>query len=322
MTPIVRCLAAPPQSRPMRKIVIAAAAGVIAAAALVVLGAGEWLSRPAARYVGAPPAALNASAVRLPLAGGGHVAGWHAPGATGGGAVLLLHGVRSDRRQMLGRARFLQAAGYGVLLVDLPAHGESPGERITFGARESAGAAAALAYLRATTPGERVGVIGISLGAASLVLARPAPAPAAVILESMYPTIDEAVADRLALHVGSAARALAPLLLAQLPWRLGVGADALRPIDALPALRAPLLMASGREDRHTPWAETERLLRAASEPKEVWAVEGAAHVDLHVHTPAEYERRVLRFLGRHLRVTPPQDAAAAAASAGRSRSTG
>jgi len=42
-----------------------------------------------------------------------------------------------------------------------------------------------------------VGVIGVSLGAASLVLAKPDPAPSAVVLESMYPTIEEAVSNRL-----------------------------------------------------------------------------------------------------------------------------
>lgn len=67
---------------------------------------------------------------------------------------------------MLGRARFLQSEGYSVLLVDLPAHGESLGERITFGAREAAGVTSALAFLRNELPDERVGVIGVSLGAA------------------------------------------------------------------------------------------------------------------------------------------------------------
>jgi len=51
--------------------------------------------------------------------------------------VLLLHGVRADRREMLGRARFLNRLGYGILLIDLPAHGESPDDHITFGAREA-----------------------------------------------------------------------------------------------------------------------------------------------------------------------------------------
>ena len=125
--------------------------GAVVGLALVA-AAGEALSWPATRAVGAAPAELQANEVLLPLverggagpaaapAGTGdpatparHVAGWYSPGRPGAGAVLLLHGVRGDRRAMLGRARFLHQAGYAVMLLDLPSHGASSGERITFG---------------------------------------------------------------------------------------------------------------------------------------------------------------------------------------------
>lgn len=290
---------------------------VVAGAALALLGlvlvlvAGEWLSRPAARSIGAASADLAAQTVRLATPDGAAVVGWFARGQPGAGAVLLLHGVRSDRRQMLPRARALQAAGHAVLLLDLQAHGESPGERISFGAREGAGVVAALAFLRSTLPGERIGVIGVSLGAASLVLAHPRPAPDAVVLESMYPTLAEAVANRLQTALGPPGRALAPLLLWQMPLRLGLHADALRPIDAVAQLGAPLLLVSGREDRHTTWQETERIFVAAQPPKALWPVERAAHVDLYAADAQAYAERVFGFLSMHLRTEPAPDRASA-----------
>lgn len=202
---------------------------------------------------------------------------------------------------MLGRARFLQATGYAVLLIDLPAHGESPGDRITFGAREAAGVIAALGFLRRELPAERIGVIAVSLGAASLVLAHPNPAPDAVVLESMYPNIAEAVKDRLSMRLGAVGAKLAPLLLWQLPLRLGIGQSQLSPETEIAALNAPLLLVSGTLDKHTRWAETERIFAAAREPKALWPVEGAAHVDLHAYGSAAYEARILAFLGRYLR---------------------
>jgi fermentation-respiration switch protein FrsA (DUF1100 family) len=202
---------------------------------------------------------------------------------------------------MLRRARFLNRAGYATLLIDLPAHGESSGDRVTFGAREAAGVVAALDYMRRELPSERIGVIGVSLGAASTVLAHPKPAPDAVILESMYPTIDEALANRLMMRFGPIGASLAPLLLWQLPFRTGLSAQDLRPIQHLPSLGAPVLIISGAEDKHTTWTETQRIFDAASEPKELWQVTGAAHVDLHAFLPEAYERRVLDFLARHLR---------------------
>ena len=274
----------------------------------VLWGAGEWLSQPAARAIGAAPADFAAQAVRIPIPAseGQFVAGWFKPGQPHGGAVLLLHGVRADRTQMLARARFLAAAGYATLLIDLPAHGESSGDHITFGAHEGEGVKAALAFLRAQMPGERVAVIGASLGAASTVFALPQPEPDALVLESMFPTIDDAVGNRLVGTLGPAGRYLAPLLLWQLPLRLGVHTADLRPVERLAQWHAPVLIASGSEDRHTPWPETEHLFAAAQAPKALWKVEGAAHVDLHAFAPAQYQQQVLAFLAVHLRGAPPR----------------
>ncbi|GAB2837908.1 hypothetical protein GCM10027277_00940 [Pseudoduganella ginsengisoli] len=145
-----------------------AALAAAALAALAVIAAGELLSRPASRVIGAAPPDLQARDVSLP-ADGYTVRGWFVPGTPGVGAVLLLHGVRGDRMAMLQRARMLKQSGYSVLLVDLPAHGESGGGHITFGWREAAGVRSALDWLRHEVPMEKAGVIGVSLGAAALV---------------------------------------------------------------------------------------------------------------------------------------------------------
>jgi fermentation-respiration switch protein FrsA (DUF1100 family) len=283
----------------MRRAILAVV--VLALLGLVfVFGAGEELSRPAKRSVGQEPADLRAESVRLPISPTESVSGWFARGE-GRGAILLLHGIRADRTQMVDRARFLLAEGYSVLLIDLPSHGESSGERITFGAHEAAGVSVALRYLAKELPGERIGAIGVSLGAASLVLSRPSPPLNAVVLESMFPSIADAVENRLVMRFGPVGSVFAPLLLWQLPLRADVSADDLRPGVAVSSLGAPLLVTSGTKDRHTPWAETERIFAAAKQPKELWAVHGAAHVDLYAYDPAAYKARVLTFLSRHLR---------------------
>lgn len=282
--------------------------GGLAASLAVVAATGEALSWPATRVIGAAPADLGARDVLLPLAEGpesaagtDHVAGWFASGKAGAGAVLLLHGVRGDRRSMLARARFLHQAGYAVLLLDLPSHGESSGNRITFGWREAAGVNAAMTYLRQELPGEKIGVIGVSLGAASLLFS--GEQPDAAVLESMYPTIAEAVADRLQARLGPLGRAAAPLLLWQLPLRLGISASQLAPIARMPAFKTPVLIASGVEDLHTTEAETRRIYGAAPGVRQLWMAEGAGHVDLHAHAALEYERLVMAFMARHLRAS-------------------
>jgi fermentation-respiration switch protein FrsA (DUF1100 family) len=69
----------------------------------------------------------------------------------------------------------------------------------------------------------------------------------------------------------------AALLLWQLPLRLNIRPDALRPIAYIAQLKAPVLIAAGGADLHTTLPETQRLFAAAAEPKALWVVEGAAH---------------------------------------------
>jgi pimeloyl-ACP methyl ester carboxylesterase len=280
--------------------------GLAAFACLLLLGlaalfcAGEYLSSPARRQIGAAPSDFPAASVTIATAAG-PVKGWMVRGTPGAGAVLLLHGVRGNRLHMLGRARFLSRLGYGVLLIDQQAHGESAGERISFGVREADGVRAALAFLKREQPGERIGVIGMSLGAAALVLSKPGREIDALVIEAMYPTIEEAIKNRLRLHLGSAGGALAPLLLWQVPLRLDLTLDQLRPIDAVGALRCPTLVVGGEFDRHTSELQTRRIYAAVPEPKQLWIVAGAAHTDFHGLAKREYETRIGQFMALHLR---------------------
>lgn len=273
-----------------------------------VLAVGLKLSAPAMRPIGPPPADLpGAEAVEFPSLSGSALRGWWVPGTRpDGGAVLLLHGVWEDRRRMVPRARVLHAEGFAVLLLDLQAHGESPGSRITFGRREAEGVAAALGFARSRAPGERVGVIGVSLGGAATLVGPEPLAADAIVLESVYPTIDAALQNRLRAGLGPAAGpVLAPLLAPLFKWLLppvlGVRPEELRPIDRIGAARAPLLIASGTQDDRTTLAEARALFDRAPEPKAFWAAEGAAHVDLEHFAPAEYWRRVGPFLAANLR---------------------
>lgn len=268
--------------------------------------AGVWivgarLIAPDQSVIGAPPPDLSAQAVVFPDAKGSPIHAWFIAGTKGEGAVLLLHGVRADRRAMLNRARFLNAAGYAVLLIDFQAAGESPGEAITFGYREANDVKASLRYLHQHLHGERVGIIGTSMGGAATILAEPDVDADAVVLEQVYPTIRQATEDRLAIHLGSMGPWLAPFLLATLHPHLGINSDQLRPIDHIGQLTMPKLLIVGDRDRDTTIAESYAMFHAAKEPKALWVVHGARHVDLYGYVGGGYQARVLDFFNRYLR---------------------
>ena len=244
------------------------------------------------------PIGLDASAFIVEDSQGRTVHGWHiAATGPGGvrGAVVLLHGIRGNRTSMVGRARFLAHAGFASILVDLHAHGESEGERITMGDQERFSAEAAVRYARSVYSELPVAVIGVSLGGAAAALAYPLGVDA-MVLESVYPDIESAIEQRVRAKLGPLGALPSQLLLAQIEPRLGVARSVLRPIDRVALVGCPLLIASGAEDPHTPAAETQRLFEAAVRPRQRWLVSGAAHEDLHAAATSEYEARILSFL--------------------------
>jgi uncharacterized protein len=270
--------------------------GFVASVMLV----GEVLTYPARSQMGDIPANIQAREVKIATVSEQYLSAWQMRGLPNFGAVLLLHGVRADRRSMLSRAKFLNQLGYAVLLVDLPAHGQSSGNRITYGLSEGEGVKYALKYLKNDLPAEKIAVIGVSLGAAALVLSKEGRVTKAVVLESMFPSIQEAVEDRLEMYLGWVGAKLTPLLISQLPLRLGISPDQLKPISEITNLGAPVLIASGSVDRHTKLEETMQIFDAAATPKELWIVEGAAHVDLHEFAGKAYEAKIISFLDKYL----------------------
>jgi len=275
---------------------------------LLTLFAGVWiagsvLTAPVPEPIGDPPADIPARMVQFPSQSGATIHGWFIPGTKNAGAIILMHGVRSNRLSMLDRARFLSHAGFTVLLFDFQAHGESPGEHITFGYLESRDAHAAVEFLNANAPGERVGVIGVSMGGAATLLASPALDVDAMVLEMVYPTINEAVSNRLSMRFGSWSGMLSPVLTLQLKPRLGITADVLSPIDKVGGITVPKLFIAGANDQHTTLEESKRMFAAAAEPKELWIVEDASHTDLHAKKREEYEQRTLKFFKKSLSQT-------------------
>ena len=263
--------------------------------------AGSYLTQPHQHKVDTTQIKeLPYTNVHIPSKSGSDLAGWYIAGDNDKPGVLLMHGVGSDRTQMVKRAKFLHEAGYSVLLFDFQSHGESPGKNITFGYLESLDATAAFHFLKRKVSNRPVAIIGVSLGGASALLGASSRECDALIAESVYPVLDQAVADRLKIVLGEWGGYLTPLLTSQLKPRLGFSASTLRPIDHLAKLTCPIFIISGEKDRRTTEEETKEMFAKAHAPKQLWIVKGAGHVDFSKLKPQLYKERVLKFLRENL----------------------
>lgn len=263
------------------------------------------LVESANRVVGPPPEDMPVESLTIPSASGSLLGAWYIAARDARATVILFHPIRGNRRSMLGRAKLLHQIGYSILMVDLQAHGESGGEHITAGYLERHDVSAAVDLVRNRNPSHKIGVVGWSLGGAASLLASPLEIDV-LVLESVYPTISDAVHDRVSIRLGPLHHLFAPVLLVQLEPRLGISPSQLRPIDNIANVGCPVLVASGELDLHTTLAETERLFDAATEPKQLVIFPSATHTDLLIHDREKYRNDVVGFLDQYLQ-QPPMD---------------
>lgn len=278
---------------------------IVSVLVLLVVFGGAWylggqMSAPARVSVGNCPLDLACENIQFQSASGATIKAWYLRGSAGRPTIVLMHGLRSNRLALVDRMRFLRSKGYAVLAFDFLGSGESTGDRLTFGYRESLDAEAAVRFARERNPEAKLGVIGISMGGAAFLLSKEMPPVDAVVLELVYPSMEQAIDNRLDKWMFSGARHLSLLLTTQFPIRLGVSADELRPVANIPRVKVPVLVIGGASDPFTPAEETKQLFDAANEPKQLWIVDGAGHDDLWKFNAREYQSRVLEFFQTNL----------------------
>jgi len=227
-------------------------------------------------------------------AANGHaVRGWYLP-SRNGVAVVLVHGRGADRRQLLGEAAALYAAGMGALVYDEPGCGDSDG-MVTWGQGERDALVALVRWLRERAGIARVGVFGFSKGAyvAAQVSARH-PDVHALALAGAVANFPDQTRHEFRRYGW----------LSQWPALRARERGGFSPADPQPealigAFKRPLFIVSGERDAAVPLEHSARLYRAAQDPKTWWIVPNAGHGD-YALVSREYLLRLTAFFERAL----------------------
>lgn len=222
--------------------------------------------------------------------------GWFVPCAGSTRGAVLLHGNGSTRSQMIARARWLRTQGYAVLLYDARGHGESGGERVSFGLLETRDLLGALDYVRSRGATD-IGCIGASQGGATIALAAEQLRNVRwVVLEAVFPDLPLAM-DRRFRHTLHLPGWFAGLLMRPIAeWRIGASAREIAPLKMVGRLKCPALILGGERDPYTTVEDTRALYAAAAGPKQLWLVPNAGHVDLYGAAGRNYEEHLAEFL--------------------------
>jgi pimeloyl-ACP methyl ester carboxylesterase len=245
----------------------------------------------------ATPADFGADYRAVTFTGGDDLtlAGWYIP-SQNGAAVILLHGSGGDRRGVLFQAEALHRAGYGVLMYDQRALGESEGEKRSYGLKDVRDVPGAVEFLLGCEEVDphRIGILGLSLGgqialraaaADTRLAAVAADGPAIVRYEDLPPPPD--LRRRLQYPwVWLNDRAIAIMAWEPLPPPL---VDVIGDIEPRPVL----LMCGQKEPDEV--AQTRRYYEHAGPSAELWEVPGAYHTGGPAACPEEYAARLVAF---------------------------
>lgn len=217
--------------------------------------------------------------------------GWFLPApGRARGTVLFFHGNAENISTHIASVYWLPARGYNVLLPDYRGYGLSQGSPSLPGLLEDLDSTVRYALARPDIDPERLVMFGQSLGGA---LAADYVAGSAYRANIRALVIDSTFAS----FRGITREKLAAFWLTwPLAWPLGFTVnDAHSPIKSIARVAPiPLLIIHGERDGIVPPDHGQRLYDAAQEPKTLWRVENAGHIQA-LRLPA-YRDRLVEYL--------------------------
>jgi pimeloyl-ACP methyl ester carboxylesterase len=251
-------------------------------------------------------AGLDYEDVTFPARDGLQIAAWYIP-SRNGAAVILSHSHSSNRAMTLPVAVMLADAGYGVLMIDLRAHGESEDTVFTLW-QAGDDVLGGVKYLqgRPEVDPDRIGAWGFSAGAAASV-------HAAARSEDIRAVMADGLSwTRFKDAIGLYRARTIQFLIADLvqmtatEWFYAPGSLPRALVDDVALIPPRPVLAVVAEDNFAgnEMLAAEQYQAIAGESLSIWVVEGTLHGggwDVH---PEEYRQRLLSFFDQALNALP------------------
>jgi len=227
------------------------------------------------------------------------IKGWFIPHNNAKGTIIVCHGWGSDKADCLDITQFLWNNGYSVLLFDFRGHGESEGKYCSLGYFERKDLIAAIKYLR--QQGEtKIGAIGLSMGGTvALMVEAEVPELLAVVADSPYLSFIDVVTSFAKQHWKSPKHPFIPIAVWTAGLRLGFNprrVDLRKFVDKISP--KPLFIIYGGKDKEVPPFHAHKIFEYAKDPKEIWEIPEAGHLEAYSIKGKEYEQRVLNFFDK------------------------
>jgi alpha-beta hydrolase superfamily lysophospholipase len=241
---------------------------------------------------------LHVEPVEFKTVDGLTLRGWWSSGESGFPVIIFCHGLNRSRLELLERAGEAHKRGYSILLFDLRNHGESDRAHTTLGILESQDVQAASQFVRMKAPGQPQLLWGVSMGAATALLAvRDYGGFAGVVSDSAFPSFRETIEHHVRLLFRIPSFPVANMIVWLTGVRMHIDPDSGNVETAVQKFGSvPVLFIAGGADRRMPPGVAKRLYDANQSPlKKLIVVPGAGHGEAFSTNREQYLEAVFSF---------------------------
>lgn len=229
--------------------------------------------------------------------------GWFIP-SENGAVIIMQHGYKATRKEMLNEAQMLHKHGYGILITTVRAHDYSEGEFISLGINEMSDMDAWYQYLisRDDINPNQIGILGNSYGGMlSIQYASQNENIKAVVANCAFSSMQDTVSTSVKHFTGLPEFPFVPLIVFWAERDTGIKMEEIDTTQWIPLISPrPVFLMQGGADTVISPSSGQILFDAANEPKELWFDAELGHVDFDSERAEEYETRVVEFFDLYL----------------------
>jgi dipeptidyl aminopeptidase/acylaminoacyl peptidase len=250
--------------------------------------------------IGDPPENFQAEKVSFKTGDGLTLKGWYSKVSDSSKVIILLHGYKANRLEMIPKAELFRNMGYDVLLYDARGCGESEGDMVSLGYYEKEDLIAAVNFLNGMGKND-IAVYGFSQGGATAILAsEDLTGVRCIISEVTFDNLENAIDNRFRKYLFIPGYLGTFFMREEAEKKLGISIDEIQPIDKIKNIKVPIFIIGGEDDSRTVLKNTMDLFNAANEPKELWISPDSEHENIYEKNPLMFESKIKEFLKKYL----------------------
>ena len=216
---------------------------------------------------------------------------------------IVIHGYCSQGKDMTYYAKQYYNKGYNVLILDLRGHGKSEGDYIGMGWHDRLDIIDWTNYLINKNPNSKIILHGISMGAATVMMATGENLPNNIkiaIEDCGYSSIWEEFKMQLKVLFNLPEFPVLNAASAVCKIRAGYMLEEGSAVEQVRKSKTPTLFIHGDLDRFVPFEMLDEVYQAASCEKEKLVIKGAAHAEASGGNPKLYWQTVDEFIEKYI----------------------